>query len=603
MFGIILLSLLWLVILELNKNTIPGWIMVLVAAVIFFIVRKRFLKGRKWFLRAASWILYLAVLCLIFVVSYPPTKAVPALFASESSASYKKHPDTTQIYTVAQGDLTGVYDEAHEVEVFAGIPYAKAPVGDLRWKAPQDPDSWNGTFVADTFGPMSMQPTNLPLYNSLTQIIGYHDYAITQDDNWVAPVSEDSLYLNIWKPAGDLTDVPVLVYIHGGSLQTGQPWYADYSGYGLAKKGVIVVNMAYRLGVYGIYGNEELASESGNGSTGNYGLMDQIKALEWVQENIQAFGGNPDNVTIAGESAGSACISALCVSPKANGLFKRAIGESSSVTAPSPEHSYRTYEDTLEAGKKFLEEHQVSTVAELRALSAEEILHGTNDNHHITVDGTVLEKSPYEYYLEGTHNEEALLEGFNKTESVPFMIMDTANASDFDERLRSVFGDYTDEIKALYPHETNEEAKASYQDIFTADWFSYGHYCWTRQALSNEIPVYEYYFTKENGRLGSWHSGEEVYCYGNIPQDSKLYDDRDRELAAQMSTYRANFCYTGDPNQGYESAGTDKHPPWPKSTDPTKILELGDTTEMTTDPFVDLYKVLDKWQGYEPAQN
>ena len=151
--------------------------------------------------------------------------------------------------------------------------------------------------------------------------------------------------------AGAQEKLPVLVYIHGGSLQTGQPWYADYRGEGLARKGVIVVNMGYRLGVFGFLATEELQKESPNGSTGNYGLLDQIKALQWVQNNISAFGGDPDNVTLAGESAGSACVTALCTSPLAKGLFRRAIGESSTVTAPKPTHSFRLMDQALATGR------------------------------------------------------------------------------------------------------------------------------------------------------------------------------------------------------------------------------------------------------------
>ena len=179
------------------------------------------------------------------------------------------------------------------MEVYAGIPYAKPPVGELRWREPQDPEPWEGVLAADHFAPMSMQPQNAAWYSSMAQIIGYHDYEISLDDNFRDLNSEDALYLNIWKPAGEQENLPVLVYIHGGSLQTGQPWYADYSGEGLARKGVIVVNMGYRLGVFGFLADEELMAESPNGTTGNYGLLDQIKALEWVRDNIAAFGGDP----------------------------------------------------------------------------------------------------------------------------------------------------------------------------------------------------------------------------------------------------------------------------------------------------------------------
>ena len=173
---------------------------------------------------------------------------------------------------------------------------------------------------------MSMQVVQPPVISSLAQIIGYHDWSASLSDNWRPPVSEDSLYLNIWKPRGICENLPVIVYIHGGSLQTGQPWYDDYSGESFAENGVITVNMGYRLGIFGFLAEGSLLEE--DGTTGNYGLLDQIKALEWVRDNIAQFGGNPGNVTIIGESAGAVCVDALCVSPLAKGLFAKAVLES-----------------------------------------------------------------------------------------------------------------------------------------------------------------------------------------------------------------------------------------------------------------------------------
>ena len=305
-----------------------------------------------------------------------------------------KNGGVTDVVTVSGGQLTGVYTADQAVEVYAGIPYAAPPVGELRWREPQDPAPWSGVLAADAFAPMSMQPQDPVIYSSLAQIVGYHDYKISLTDNYRDANAEDALYLNIWKPAGAQEKLPVLVYIHGGSLQTGQPWYADYRGEGLARKGVIVVNMGYRLGVFGFLATEELQAESPNGTTGNYGLLDQIKALEWVQENIAAFGGDPDNVTLAGESAGSACVTALCTSPLAKGLFRRAIGESSTVTAPAPTHSFRLLDQALATGAETLARFGVSSVEELRQLDAETLVAAADVNPQMTVDGYVLPQTP-----------------------------------------------------------------------------------------------------------------------------------------------------------------------------------------------------------------
>ena len=292
-----LLLLILFAVLELGKHTILGWILLVLVFAAFYVLRSTKLKEKNKGIRFLSWIALLILCGIVLWISWPPVRLIPAVQA--------KNPVKTDLIHVTQGDLTGVVTEDKEVEVFAGIPYAKPPVGDLRWKEPQPADAWEGILEADHFAPMSMQVQNLPIYNSLAQIIGYHDYQISLKDNYREPVSEDSLYLNIWRPA-QKTDqaLPVLVYIHGGSLQTGQPWYQDYSGEGLARKGIIVVNMAYRLGIFGFYADPALAEESPNHTTGNYGLLDQILALQWVKDNIAAFGGDPENITISGESAG-----------------------------------------------------------------------------------------------------------------------------------------------------------------------------------------------------------------------------------------------------------------------------------------------------------
>ena len=462
-----LLLLLSLALLELNKNTLPGWGLTLLLFAAYALLRQRVLRSRGFFLRLLAFLCLLVLFAAILLWTVGPVKLRPAVQG--------KDPAVTEVVTVRQGQLTGLVTGDGQVEVYTGIPYAKSPVGDLRWREPQDPEPWEGVYAADHFAPMAMQPRNSQIYDSLAQIIGYHDYEIRLDDNFRDAVSEDALYLNIWKPAGAAEKLPVRVFIHGGALQTGQPWYADYSGEGLARKGVIVVNMGYRLGIFGFLADEELAAESPNGTTGNYGLLDQIKALEWVRDNITAFGGDPDNVTIAGESAGSACVSALCVSPLAKGLFRRAIGESSTVTAPQPAHSFRSLDAALETGRAMKERFGVSTIEELRTLNAETLAAAADVNHHITVDGYVLPCTPYEAYQRGEHNEEALLHGFNAYEGTPFILFANADLKSYEPRLRAAFGDYADEVLALYPVSTNQEAKASYTDIYSAATFTYGH--------------------------------------------------------------------------------------------------------------------------------
>ncbi|MBQ9891443.1 MAG: carboxylesterase family protein [Firmicutes bacterium] len=593
---LVVFALFFAAVLELGKHTLLGWILTAAAVAAFAWLRKSKLAGKKRGVRFLSWLALIAVFFVILAVSWPPVRPVPAVSV--------KNPEKTATVRVEQGELRGVYNAQKSVKVYAGIPYAKPPVGELRWKEPQPADAWEGVLEADHFAPMSMQTTNLPIYDSLAQIIGYHDYKISLTDNWRPPVSEDSLYLNIWTPsdAEEGSKLPVMVYIHGGSLQTGQPWYQDYSGEGLAKNGVIVVNMGYRLGVFGFFADEELAAESQNGTTGNYGLLDQILALKWVQKNIAAFGGDPDNVTLSGESAGSACVTALCTSPLAKGLFRRILAESSTVTAPRPAHSFRLLDAALKSGKALKERYGAKTVEDLRKLPAEKIAGELSTQHHITVDGYILTETPYESYLKGVHNEEAQMHGFNREESAPFILFSQASLKNYKNKVQGAFGEYAGRVLELYPASTNAEAKRNWADIYSAVLFNYGHYCLRRQAAACGIPSYEYYFTQDNGRLGTWHSGEEVYFYGNIPEKSGLYSEADRALSRIIVSYICNYMKTGDPNgEGL--------PEW-SADDPKTLLEFGEGTCPTgesgasvcprLDPYISLYGILDEmysWKG------
>ncbi|MBR1651192.1 MAG: carboxylesterase family protein [Lachnospiraceae bacterium] len=581
--AVLIVFLLMAAVLELSKNTLPGFILLAIVTCCFAFVFVKKLSGGKVSFKVLGWLCFVILFAVILIATKPPVKAIPA-------ADYKNIV-RTDIVETEKGQVRGVLSEDGEIEIYAGIPYAKPPVGPLRWKEPVSPEAWEGVLEADTFAPMSMQPTNLTIYDSLAQIIGYHDYKISLKDNFVAPVSEDSLYLNIWKPAGDVEDLPVLVYIHGGSLQTGQPWYEDYSGQGLAREGVIVVNMGYRLGVFGFFADEDLAAESANDTTGNYGLLDQIKALEWVRDNIAAFGGDPENVTLSGESAGSACVSALCTSPLAKGLFKRVLLESSTVTAVSPTHSFRLLPEALESGKELKERYNAQYINDLRKIDAKKLVKEADTQHHMTVDGYVLEKTPHEAYLAGEFNEEKIIHGYNLHEGEAFILFDQANLSNYEKKVRDYFGELADEVFEIYPITTGDEVKAYWEEIYSAVFFDYPHYCLNRLAVVNEIPIYQYYFVKDNGRLGNWHSGEEVYLYGNIPEGSKLYDETDRVLSDVMKGYFANYIKTGDPNgEGL--------PLWTENLNSSDVMEFGDYIGMTSERKHALFDVLDKMQGW-----
>ena len=581
--GKILAFVLILVFLELNRHTVTGWILEILLFAGYLYLAYKVFAGHKFLAGCGLFLGFLALTACVIYLSWPPVRHVPAVAV--------KNPAKTEIRETNYGPVRGVFNEDKSVEVYAGIPYAKPPVGDLRWKEPVSLDPWTDVLEADHFAPMSAQPVDLPAYSTLARLIGYHEFSISLHDNWRPPVSEDSLYLNIWRPAGNRENLPVIVYVHGGSLQTGQPWYEDYSGEGLAKKGAIVINMGYRLGAFGFYADEDLAKESPNGTTGNYGTLDVIQSLVWVKENIQAFGGDPDNITVAGESAGSALVSALCTSPLAKGLFQRAVMESSTVASINPPHSFRLLENALASGKEMKKRHKAETLEDLRKLPMKDLVDEAYTQHHITVDGYVLTETPYESYRKGIHNETAIFHGYNSDEAGPFVLFGKANLKNYEKKIGAYFGEYAKDVLAIYPAKTDEEAERYWREIYGAVFFSYPHYCLNRLAAQNNIPVYEYYFSKENGRLGPWHSGEEVYLYNNIPADSGLYNEKDRELADVMSDFFLSFAKTGVPSAKNAAV-------WTTDVSSETLMEFGDEIKTVPERSLELYQIMDRMEGW-----
>ncbi len=581
---------------ELGRNTVWGWCLGGAVFAAFFLLHGKALSQKKKGLRFLSWIGFLVVMLGVMKLSGPPAKPVPAVEA--------KHPAATDVVTVAEGDLTGVYTEDKAVEVYAGIPFAAPPVGELRWKEPQPPQPWEGVRACDTFAPASMQQQGNVIVDSLTHVVGFRDFKwFDPANNRRTPVSEDSLYLNVWKPAGDVKNLPVLFFIHGGSLTGGETSNGAYNGESLARRGIVVVNCAYRLNVFGYYANEALAAESPNGTTGNYGLLDQIAALRWVNENIAAFGGDPAKITVAGESAGASSVNAVCVSPLAKGLFRYAIAESSGITARTPYHTFRPLEKALEMGKEIMAEFGAKTVGDLRNVPAEKLVKTRFTNSAMTVDGYAVTEQPYLTYEKGENNEQALLNGFNAHEADVFSFGEKVTAENYVQSLEDVLGDYAEEGAALVEPfgqdpayrlalvEQGGNAKGSYNRVLSAAWFNYSHYNWSRLLAAQNVPVYEYRFTKYNKGLAANHAGEMPYAYGNLYRQAWLYTEEDQALSETMQGYWANFVKTGDPN----GAGL---PAWERFNDaPDKALELGDTVGMAADPDLALYKVIDKYQN------
>ncbi len=603
-YGILILivTAVYLLILELSKNTLLGWGIAVLLAVVFVVCRKKMMKKGTWSFKFAfiSFILLMVLFAVNYKITEPPVKRVAA---SDSS-----RPELTETVHVAQGDVQGVYNKAHTAEVFAGIPYAKPPVGDLRWKEPQTPDNWNGVKVCDTYGPMAMQTSSSVLYSSLSQILGTHDYQFSLKDQYRDDVSEDCLYLNVYRPADyNGEPLPVVFFVHGGSLTTGYSFYTEYRGESFAEKGVIFVNFAYRLGIFGYMANEELAQESPNGTTGDYGLLDQIAALKWVHDNIAAFGGDPDNITIAGESAGSSSVNALCVSPLTEGLFTKAIAESSGIAVKKPYHTFREMSEALETGKEILSEFGASNVSDLRSIPAEQLVTTQSRNSSMCVDGYAIVEQPYLTYEKGENHEQALLNGSNLKEADAFLMDTKATSDNYEFLLQEILGDHTGQAAELIPPtsisrdtyfiiDQKGEAKGSLNFIYSDAWFSYSHNVWSRYMEQQGRPVYQYFFTKTNPYLSNNHAGEMVYAYGNLSYHPGMYDENDRKLSEIMQLYWTNFAKTGDPNKGSSNADISL-PEWPMwNSAEDKLLELNDEIKLIDNPYHELNKIIDEYQ-------
>lgn len=594
--GVVLIMLLYIAVLELSKNILVSFAISIIIAALMVFARIRLKSSKNLTIRNSLilWVVFFIALCINYILTAPPYKNVPAVD--------NKNPDVTDVVSISQGDLTGVYNEDHSVKVYAGIPYAKAPVGELRFKEPQAPDSWEGVRACDEFGPMAMQTRTNALYNSLSHILGWHDYQIKIGDEYLEAMSEDCLYLNVFAPENhDDEPLPVIFYIHGGSLTTGQPSYSEYRGEDLAKRGVIFVDFAYRLGVFGYYTADDLKAESQYGTTGNYGLLDQIAALKWVYNNIEAFGGDPDAITIAGESAGASSVNAICVSPLTDGLFRYAIAESSGIVAYEPYHTFRSYDEAIEQGDIVRDEFNVQSSDELRNIPADKLVTTSSTQSAMTIDGYAITEQPYLTYEKGENHEKALLNGFNAKEADAFLLGTKATSENYESLLADALGPYAADMAALVPANSPQrdqhfivdamgDAKGALNTCYSALWFSYSHYVWNNYLVAQNIPCYEYYFTKTNNILSNYHAGELPYAYGNLWRHPGLYDEEDYALSEIMQQYWVNFAKTGNPNgEGL--------PKWQMRTaGQDQLLQLDTEIKMIDDPNAELYKIIDLYQ-------
>jgi para-nitrobenzyl esterase len=456
------------------------------------------------------------------------------------------------IVHVTGGSLEGTRGTDSSVRVFKGVSYARAPVGEFRWKAPGPVAAWTGERKADTFGAVCVQaeyPKTSPYYQPITNM------------------SEDCLTLNVWtaaKSAGEKR--PVMVWIHGGALTRGTGSTPTYDGEVLAKKGVVVVTINYRLGIFGFFAHPELTEESDRNSSGHYGMLDQIAALEWVKKNAPAFGGDPDNVTIFGESAGSWSVNYLMATPLAKGLFHRVIGESGA--------TFTAMTSLAESEKDGVRLAAGASLKELRARPADDLLKIAGAGRfRPSVDGWALPTDIRTIFASGKQSDVPLLAGFNQDEGTTLAPWPTTgNLAMFEQRLKTTFPGKADAAMKAYPATSDEEAKASYYSMFRDTAFGWNMRTWVRlQTKTGKSPAFLYYFTRTppgSEALGAFHASEIAYVFGNLSA-RRQWEEADRKLSATMADYWTNFAKTGNPN----GKGLPLWPAYKESTD--VALELG----------------------------
>jgi para-nitrobenzyl esterase len=476
-----------------------------------------------------------------------------AIILSSGIVSSSSPPFSNQVRT-SGGIVEGFSNSDHSVRTFRGIPFAAPPVGEMRWKPPQPAKPWNGVRKADQFAAHCMQ----------TDV--FHD--IFPRD---AGQSEDCLYLNVWTPAKSSTDnLAVTLWFYGGGFVAGAASEPRYDGENLAKKGVIIVSPNYRLTVFGFFSHPELTKESEQHASGNYGLLDQVAALKWVVNNISAFGGDPHNITIAGESAGSFSVSALMASPLSKGLFQKAIGESGAFF-PDPPHSslpLMPASETEKTGMQFASQCGAKSLADLRMRSADNVLREAQKTGVFkfgpNIDGYFLKSDPAEIYSAGHQSHVPLLAGWNADEGKMRVLMapQKPTAESFAIENKERFGDRYEQFTRLFPGTTDQQALRSAEELASADFITYSTWKWLNlQLQTGEAPVYGYQFeavpavkpsamlgTVPASEAGAKHAGEIEYVFDTLNSQDVPWTPADFTLSNTIATYWTNFAKTGNPN-------------------------------------------------------
>lgn len=459
------------------------------------------------------------------------------------------------------GTLEGI--ERSGVKVFLGVPFAAPPVGDLRWKAPQPVVAWEGVRSAKDFGPNPMQEN----------IFGDMNFGTKEN-------SEDCLYLNIWTPAHTMKEkLPVLIYFNGGGLMAGSGSEPRYAGESMARKGIIAITANYREGIFGFFSHPQLSKETAYKGSGNYGFMDQVAAIQWVKTHIADFGGDPERITIAGESAGSMSVSALMASPLCQGLIAQAIGSSGSVMGFNAVATLKEAETT---GVEIAKALGCKTIKQLRAMPAEELMKRANVRNvpKYCIDGYFFTEQPTQTYADGKQLHIPLLIGGNNQEMSPQAILagQPASVEVLKEAARQKFGDATDQLFRLYGIYTANDVTGQPGTDLASDLFlDYSTWKWGHMhQLTSGQPVYRYRYCHPRPAMavkgkvaglaggildakdgepavsqdkGAVHSADIEYAMGTLPTN-RVYDWQpdDYMISDVFSNYYANFVKTGNPN-------------------------------------------------------
>lgn len=490
------------------------------------------------------------LLCLLISIGF---------FQDDQDVFLQRSQKHLPVIKTNYGLVSGTVNKTGEIMIFKGMPFAAPPIGDLRWKEPQPVKPWEGIRKCDSFGPSAMQPKPIPSGAYGPEIL----------IPAMGKISEDCLYLNVWTRAKhEGVKLPVIVVIHGGGFTTGSGSISLLDGEEMAKKGVVVVTINYRLGIFGFLAHPALTKESPHHSSGNYGILDQIAAFQWIKENIAAFGGNPQNITADGGSAGSCSMLTMIASPLGKDLFKRAVSESGPLFKPN---ECRILQQAEQEGLETMAKKRAATLSEMRQLPADMLL---NEDHLRlpVVDGYVLADHILTIFENGKQNGVDLLIGYNEGDED--FGRPISKAAAFVADAEDKYGNNSNEFLKLYPAHSDEEAGRS-QILLSRDRvFAWGNHNWAKyQSANGRYKVWYYYFSRTapgNADYGAFHGCQGAYVLHNLHRWKKQFSEWDITLSNIMSDYWVNFAATGDPNGK-------NLPVWPAFKERnTRVLEFGD---------------------------